>query len=255
MALQDRLPLDGKVALVTGAGRNIGRSIALALAGAGATVAVNGRSDREAVDATVAEIQSAGGRALGLMADVADPAQVDDMANRLRSDVGRLDVLVSNAGLRRQTPFLEMSFEEWREIMSVALDGAFLLCRAAVPLMVESGDGGTIVTLSGVSNHIGTLNRVHVNASKAGLEGLTRGLARELAPHAITVNAVAPGMIDTVRGASAGSAPGALSPEVVPLGRKGAPEEIAAMVLHLASPLGRYVTGQTIHVNGGAFLT
>jgi 3-oxoacyl-[acyl-carrier protein] reductase len=165
---------------------------------------------------------------------------------------GGIDILVSNAGLRRQTPFLEMSLAEWREILSVALDGAFILCRAAVPHMLGRG-GGAIVALSGISTHVGTPNRCHVSASKAGLEGLMRALAIELAPHAITCNTVAPGAVDTVRGASAGVLPPTLSG--VPLGRKASMEEIAAAVRYLAGSEGRYVTGQTLHVNGGAFLT
>ena len=165
---------------------------------------------------------------------------------------GGIDILVSNAGLRRQTPFLEMSLAEWREILSVALDGAFILCRTAVPHMLGRG-GGAIVGLSGISTHVGTPNRCHVSASKAGLEGLMRALAIELAPHGITCNTVAPGAVDTVRGASAGTSPQRLAN--VPLGRKAATEEIAAAVRFLVGPEGRYITGQTLHVNGGAFLT
>jgi 3-oxoacyl-[acyl-carrier protein] reductase len=147
---------------------------------------------------------------------------------------------------------LEMSLEEWREILSVALDGAFVLCRAAVPQMVRRG-GGAIVGLSGISTHVGTPNRCHVSASKAGLEGLMRALAIELAPHGITCNTVAPGAVDTVRGASTGTLAQRLLD--VPLGRKAAVEEIAAAVRFLVGPEGRYITGQTLHVNGGAFLT
>jgi 3-oxoacyl-[acyl-carrier protein] reductase len=168
------------------------------------------------------------------------------------STFGGLDILISNAGLRRQTPFLEMSLEEWREILSVALDGAFVLCRAAVPQMVRRG-GGAIVGLSGISTHVGTPNRCHVSASKAGLEGLMRALAIELAPHGITCNTVAPGAVDTVRGASTGTLAQRLLD--VPLGRKAAVAEIAAAVRFLVGPEGRYITGQTLHVNGGAFLT
>jgi 3-oxoacyl-[acyl-carrier protein] reductase len=246
--------LEGKVALVTGAGRNIGRTIALRLAADGAAVVVNGRADRAAVDAVVAEIEAAGGRAIGLMADVGDRRAVGQMVEGAVGTLGGLDIVVSNAGLRRQTPFLEMSFEEWREILSVALDGAFILARAAAPHMIGRG-GGAIVALSGVSTHVGTPNRCHVSASKAGLEGLMRALAIELAPHRITCNCVAPGAIDTVRGASAGALPGTLVDSSIPLRRKGSVDEIAAMVRHLAGPEGRYITGQTIHINGGAFLT
>ncbi|WP_333671664.1 SDR family oxidoreductase [Elioraea tepidiphila] len=244
--------LAGKVALVTGAGKNIGRAIALTLARAGATVLVNGRSDRAAIEAVAAEIVAAGGRAVPQLADVSDPDAVAAMAREVAETLGGVDILVSNAGLRRQTPFTEMSYAEWREILSVALDGAFLLARAFVPQMIARG-GGAIVALSGISHHVGTPNRAHVSASKAGLEGLMRSLAVELAPHNIRCNCVAPGTIDTVRGASAGASPGMTGG--IPLGRKGTIEEIAAVVRLLAGPEGGYITGQTVHVNGGAFLT
>lgn len=247
-------PLEGKVALVTGAGKNIGRAIALALAADGAMVAVNGRSDRALVEATVAEIERAGGRAIPAMADVSDPAAVAGMVGAVKAAYGGIDILVSNAGLRRQTPFQSMSFAEWREIVSVALDGAFLLSREVVPSMIARG-GGAIVGMSGISTHVGTPNRCHVSASKAGLEGLMRALAIELAPHNITCNCVAPGAVDTVRGASAGPMPGTLADRGIPLGRKAAVAEIVAMVRLLAGPDGRYITGQTIHINGGVFLS
>jgi 3-oxoacyl-[acyl-carrier protein] reductase len=247
------LPLQGKVALVTGAGKNIGRCIALTLAADGATVLVNGRSDRAAVDEVVAEIEKAGGKAAAAMGDVSDPAVAPKLAEQAQKQFGGVDILVSNAGLRRQTSFLEMSFEEWREIMSVALDGAFLLGKAFVPQMVTKGKGGSFVAMSGVSTHVGTLNRCHVSASKSGLEGLMRALARELAPHKITCNAVAPGAIDTARAATAGPRP--IQGRPIPLGRLGNVEEIAAMVRLLVGPEGTFITGQTIHVNGGEFLT
>jgi 3-oxoacyl-[acyl-carrier protein] reductase len=243
----------GKVALVTGAGKNIGRTIALDLAARGASVVINGRADRTSMDGVVAEINSAGGQAIGCLADVSDPAATGVMVDAAVAAFGGIDILVSNAGLRRQTPFLEMSFAEWREILSVALDGAFILTRAAVPHMLGRG-GGAIVALSGISTHVGTLNRCHVSASKAGLEGLMRALAIELAPHAITCNSVAPGAVDTVRGASAGTLPSRLSEGGIPLGRKADVSEISAAVRFLAGPDGRYITGQTLHVNGGVFL-
>jgi 3-oxoacyl-[acyl-carrier protein] reductase len=244
----------GKVALVTGSGKNIGRTIALDLVARGASLVINGRGDRSAVDGVVAEINAAGGQAIGCMADVSDPDATQRMIADAVAAFGGIDILVSNAGLRRQTPFLDMSFAEWREILSVALDGAFILARAAVPHMLGRG-GGAIVALSGISTHVGTPNRCHVSASKAGLEGLMRALAIELAPHEITCNAVAPGSVDTVRGASAGGAlPSNLADRGIPLGRKAAVAEISAAVRFLAGPDGRYITGQTLHVNGGVFL-
>ena len=246
--------LDGKVALVTGAGRNIGRCIALTLARDGAAVAVNGRSDRAAVDAVVAEIEAMGGRAMAAMADVTDEASVRAMADAVAARFGGVDIAVSNAGLRRQTKFLDISLAEWREILSVALDGCFILAQAVVPQMIARG-GGSLIGLSGVSTHVGTLDRCHVSASKAGLEGLMRALAKELAPHGIRCNSVAPGSIDTVRGASAGSQPSTITERGIPLGRRGHVQEIADVVRLLAGPEGGYITGQTIHVNGGTFLT
>jgi len=246
-------PLAGKVAIVTGAGKNIGKCIAETLAADGAAVVVNGRNDRAILEATASSIRAAGGRALTFVADVSNQEAVAAMVEAAVGEFGGVDIAVSNAGLRRQTPFLEMTLAEWREILSVALDGAFILAKAVAPEMVKRG-GGAFIGLSGVSHHAGAKGRVHVNASKAGLEGFVRGLAIELAPHNITVNAVAPGSIDTVRGPSAGGPGGRSHSGGIPLGRQGRVEEIAAMVRLLAGPDGRYVTGQTIHVNGGLFL-
>lgn len=246
--------LAGKVALVTGAGKNIGRAIALSLARDGAAVVVNGLSDQAAISAVAGEITAAGGRAMTYLADVSDPRAVGQMLAAVEDTLGGVDIAVSNAGLRRQTAFVDMSLEEWREILSVALDGAFILAKAVVPSMIRRG-GGSFIALSGISTHLGTPNRAHVSASKAGLEGLMRALAVELAPHGIRCNAVSPGSIDTVRGAAAGARPATHTDAGIPLGRKGHVNEIAATVRLLAGPEGGYITGQTIHVNGGAFLT
>ena len=246
------LPLQGRVAFVSGAGKNIGRAIALTLAQDGAAVIVNGRKDKDAVDAVVREIEGAGGKALAAMGDVSDP-QGGARLEAAGEKMGGVDILVSNAGLRRQTRFLDMSYEEWREIMGVALDGAFLLGKAFIPQMVAKGKGGAFVAVSGVSTHVGTPNRCHVSASKSGLEGLMRALAVELAPHKITCNALAPGAIDTARGAAAGPRPVENRP--IPLKRFGTVDEIAAMVRLMVGPQGSFITGQTIHVNGGEFLT
>jgi len=244
--------LAGKVAIVTGAGKNIGKAIAGALAEAGAAVVVNGRGDRAIIEETAREIRAAGGRAMPYLADVSKPDAVAAMVEATVREFGGVDIAVGNAGLRRQTPFLEMSLDEWHEILAVALDGAFILAKATVPEMIKRG-GGALIGLSGISHHSGAANRIHVNASKGGLEGMMRGLANELAPHNITANCVAPGSIDTVRGASAGGPQGRAMSRAIPLGRQGKPEEIAAMVRFLAGPEGRYITGQTIHVNGGLF--
>src|SRR6266404_833665 len=245
--------LAGKVAIITGSGKNIGKAIAETLARDGAAVVVNGRGDRAIIEETAKEIRAAGGRALPFLADVAKPDAVASMVEAAVKEFGGVDIAVGNAGLRRQTPFLQMDLEEWHEILAVALDGAFILAKATVPEMIKRG-GGTFIGLSGVSHHAGSSGRIHVNASKAGLEGMIRGLAIELAPHNITANCIAPGSIDTVRGASAGGPHGRGMSREIPAGRQGRPEEIAAMVRFLVGPEGRYVTGQTIHVNGGLFL-
>jgi 3-oxoacyl-[acyl-carrier protein] reductase len=190
-----------------------------------------------------------------LLADVSQEGAVADMEAEIARRHGGVDVLVCNAGLRRQTAFLEMSLAEWREILSVALDGAFILSRAFAPRMIGRG-GGSIIALSGISTHLGTPNRAHVSASKSGLEGLMRALAVELGPQGIRANCVAPGAVDTARGASAGAMPQTLGrDESIPQRRKASVQEIADVVRLLAGPEGGYITGQTIHVNGGAFLT
>jgi len=247
-------PLDGKVALVTGAGKNIGRAVALKLAADGAAIAVNGRADRAIVDAVVGEIKATGGKAMAAMGDVTDARAVEQMTAGVIADLGGIDIVVSNAGLRRQTSFLDMQLQEWREILSVALDGAFILAKATVPSMISRG-GGAFVAMSGISTHVGTPNRCHVSASKAGLEGLMRALAIELAPKRITFNCVAPGAVDTTRGATAGPMPGTLADRGIPLARRATVDEIAGTVRYLVGPEGAYTTGQTIHVNGGVFLT
>ena len=245
--------LDGRVAIVTGAARNIGRAIAMALSEAGAGIVVNARQDSAAAIAVAEDITASGGRAIPLIGDVTLEETASELAKAAIDTFGRIDILVSNAAIRRQQPFLEISLDDWHEVLAVPLDGAFLCARACVPHMIEAG-GGSIVTLGGMSAFVGTLNRVHVAAAKAGLIGMTHALAVELAAHNIRVNCVAPGAIDTVRGASAGARPPGVSAEKIPAGRLGRPEEIAGMVRHLCMPDGAYVTGQTIHVNGGAFL-
>ena len=245
--------LDGKVALVTGAGRNIGRAIALELADAGAVVAVNARTNREEIDAVAREIEAAGGRALALLADVAAAAAVQDMIRALVERFGRIDILVNNAALRRGAPIEAITAAEWREVMATTLDGAFYCAQACVPYLREGG-AGTIVNIGGLTGYAGAKNRVHVVAAKAGLAGLTRALAQELAVDNITVNCVSPGLIETVRGGSSAVNPDHHRTTQNVVGRRGAPEEVAAAVLYLCGPGARYVTGQTLHVNGGAWM-
>ena len=198
-------------------------------------------------------MREAGGAASVHMADIRDPAQARGLVDAAVGRFGRLDVLVNNASLRRQTKFVDMTPEEWREIMSTTLDGAFFCAHAAAPRIAAAG-GGSIVNLGGISAHVGAVGRVHAVTAKAGMVGLTRALAKELAADDITVNTVVPGSIETIRGAAAGGNHGrSVLPDSL-AGRRGQPDEVAAMVRFLCSSEARYVTGQTIHVNGGAFM-
>jgi 3-oxoacyl-[acyl-carrier protein] reductase len=240
--------LAGKVALVTGAGRNIGRAIACALADAGASVVVNAR-------ASIDEIQSVEGKignAMAVLADVTDAAAVERMLAQTRRRFGRLDILVNNAAIRAVEDIDGIDLERWREVTGVILDGAWNCIRASLPLLKEA-EGGAVINIGGMSAHAGAKGRPHVVAAKAGLVGLTRALAHDLAPFAITVNCVVPGLIETVRGASSGARPAHPGTDTL-LGRRGTPEEVAGAVRFLAGPGARYITGQTLHVNGGAFL-
>jgi 3-oxoacyl-[acyl-carrier protein] reductase len=247
--------LEGRVALVTGAARNIGRAIALDLASAGAAVVLNARSVSAEIEAVAAEIVAGGGRAIVHAADVSDPAQVAGLAEAGAAAFGGLDILVCNAAIRRESAFAELDYAAWREVTSVILDGAFLCAHAALPYLRQS-QAGTIVTIGGMSAHSGSANRAHVMAAKAGIVGLTRALAIDLGPDGITANCVVPGLIDTVRdAASTGGEPAHHSSRKTLLGRRGEPEEVAAAVRYLCGPGARYITGQTLHVNGGAFLS
>ena len=194
----DPKDLAGRVAIVTGSARNIGRAIALELARAGAAVIVNGRTAGAEAEAVAGEIRKSGGRAAVKMADVADPEAAASLIAAAVEAFGRLDILVNNASVRREMDFAELDYREWREIPSIMLDGAYLCSHAALPHLIASGSGA-IVNIGGVSAYTGAAGRAHVIAAKAGVDGLTRALAHDLAPHGITVNCVAPGIIDTTR--------------------------------------------------------
>ncbi|HVJ34311.1 MAG TPA: SDR family NAD(P)-dependent oxidoreductase [Terriglobia bacterium] len=245
--------LAGKVCIVTGSARNIGRSIALALAAEGAAVVVNANRSQAEAQAVANEIKAAGGQAVVQLADVTDPAGAGTLVKAAVDSFGRIDCVVNNAAIRRETAFAEMSFAEWREVVSIILDGAFLVSQAALPYLAKS-DAGSIINIGGMSAHTGAAHRAHVVAAKAGLVGLTRALAHDLAPQKITVNCVVPGMIDTVRGGSAAAKPNHHAQHQPLIGRRGTPQEIADLVVFLAGPKARYLTGQTIHANGGVFM-
>ncbi len=245
--------LSGKVALVTGGARNIGRAIARALAAGGAAVMVNANTSREAAQETVKMVEDAGGKTALFFADVTDAKAVAQMVDATVKRFGRLDILVNNAAVRSETPFATTTLEEWRRVLSTVLDGAFICTQACLPHLIRAG-GGAVVNIGGLTGHKGALHRSHVVTAKGGLAAMTKALALDLAEHGITVNCVVPGTIETQRGL-----PGA--PErpdhrrtLPPIGRRGTPEEIAAMVRMLCGPDARYVTGQSIHVNGGGLM-
>ena len=240
--------LKGQVAIVTGSARNIGRSIAERIAAAaGAAVVINARQSQAEAELVASEIVARGGRAIAVVADVTKQDSVEDLIGAAITSFGRLDILVNNAALRMDAPIEEIAFNQWRAVLASILDAAFLCSQAALPHLKQNGLG-TIVNIGGVAGHTGVSHRVHVAAAKAGLAGLTRALAAEVAAFGITVNCIAPGRIETTR---TGALPAHFLERPVPLGRGGRMEEIAAMVLHLASKNGRYITGQVIHVNGG----
>ncbi len=243
--------LAGKAAIVTGAGRNIGRAIALALADAGASVVVNVRSNKAEADKVIGEIAAAGGKAVAVVGDIGDAKVAQALADAAIKSFGRIDILVNNAALRREKPISEMSYADWREVMDVALDGAFHCVLASLPAMRKNG--GTIINIGGMSAHIGSKHRAHVMTSKAALVGFSRALAHDLAEDKITANCVVPGAIDTSRPTTSPKPAHHLTHGTI-TGERGKPEDVAAMVRFLAGPGGRNITGQTLHVNAGAYL-
>jgi 3-oxoacyl-[acyl-carrier protein] reductase len=244
--------LSGRVAIVTGAGRNIGRAIALALADAGAAVVVNARSNQKEVEAVASEIAKSGGKALACTADVTDPEAVEKMAAAAAARFGRIDILVNNAAVRAEQAFESMTLADWRAVTQIILDGAFNCVKACLPHLKHSGSGA-IVNIGGLSAHTGAARRPHVVTAKAGIVGFTRALAHEFAPDRIRVNTVTPGLMATPRPAGA---PEPQHHSILQLlaGRRGEPSDIASAVRFLCGPGAAFITGQNIQLNGGAFL-
>jgi 3-oxoacyl-[acyl-carrier protein] reductase len=247
------MSLQGKVAVVTGAGRGIGRAVARALAAGGATVVVNDR-DQAAVDDCVRELRGRGWKATPAVADVADSAEVSRLFAEVERVHGRLDVLVNNAAISRPRPLTETTDEDWQAVLAVNLSGVFYCCRAAFPLMKL---GGRVINLSSVSAYTGRVlsNNAAYVASKAGVDGLTRALAREGLAHGITVNSVAPGVVETEIHAHLPPDARERLPSLVPSGRVTTADEIAEIVRFLASSESDQLTGQVIHVNGGMYFS
>ena len=244
--------LEGKVALVTGSGRNIGRATVLKLAGEGAHVVVNARSNQAEADAVVREAQGMGVRALAIVADVARRDQVEAMAARALSEFGRVDILINNAAIRPHKPFLELTDADWELVRGVVLDGGLYLTRALIGKMVENKYGRVLFFVGDGAYSGRGSGRAHLSAAKMALVGLARGLASEFAPHNVRVNVVSPGSIDTRRDNPEWYGGRPPDSSGIPLGRQGKIEEIAATCLFLVSEDGGFITGQTIHVNGGA---
>ena len=242
--------LEGMAAIVTGSTGNLGRAIAKALAEAGAGVVINGRTSGEEAASIVQEIENSGGRAIVHLADVTVPEQVEGMVAAAVEAFGRLDILVNNVGPASTNPVTEIDYDDWRRIMTTKLDSAFFCVKASVPHLAKHGKG-VIINIGASSAHTGNPNRSVDVAAKMGLAGLTGSLAVELAPQQITVNCVAPGRI-----AQPGASTTAhFKTKPIPMGREGTAEEFAATVRFLCGPNSRYTTGQTLHVNGGWYVS
>ena len=244
--------LAGKVALITGGNTGIGRAVALAYADEGADVAVAWVAREAEARSLVDEVERRGRRGLAVRCDVAVEADVNALIPAVRERLGRIDVLVSNAGIQKAQPIVETSAEDWDRMLAVHLRGAFLCCRAVAPPMIAQGSGRIVVVASQLA-YVGRAGYTAYSAAKGGLLTFTRALARELAPHGVLVNAVAPGLVDT------GFDP--LSEEAkrahasgLPLGRLGAPEDLVGAFVFLASDESRYFCGQTLHPNGGEIM-
>lgn len=243
----------GRVTIITGSARNIGRATALALAADGISVTVHARQDQEGVDETVALVEQVGVEACGHLSDITTEDGAASLIQAAMDRFGRIDILINNASIRRNAPLTEISLNEWREVLAVCLDGAFLCTRAAVPHMRTQG-GGRIVNIGGLAGHRGMMGRAHVGAAKSGLIGFTKALATELAADSIVANCVVPGLIETKRGAAAGGKPDHPLGLGTLVGREGYPEEVAMWIATLCRPEAAFTTGETIHVNGGAYL-
>jgi 3-oxoacyl-[acyl-carrier protein] reductase len=245
-----QIRLDERVALVTGGSRGIGRAIALSLATTGATVIVNYRGNQAAADETVASIEAAGGKAVAIQADVANGEDVERLFKEVSERFGRIDILVNNAGITRDTLMLRMKDDDWDAVMDTNLRGLFLCTRAALRPMTRAR-WGRIINITSVVGLMGNAGQANYAAAKAGIIGFSKSVAREIGSRSITVNAVAPGFIDTELTAVLGPDTREALIKQIPLGRLGTPEDVASLVTFLASEQAAYITGQTFNTDGG----
>ena len=246
------IDLSGKIALITGSTRGIGRSCAEKFAQAGAKVVVTGRSEDRAKEVAGEINKSYGSEAYGYALDVGDKSSVEDLFKRVNEEVGGVDILVNNAGITKDTLFMRMKLEDWEKVINVNLTGTFLATSLAIKGMIKKR-WGRIINMSSVVAFIGNVGQANYSASKSALIGFTKTLARELAPRNVTVNAIAPGFIET-------DMTDAIPEDIkenflkqIPMGRYGSAEEVANVALFLASDLASYITGEVVHVNGGMF--
>jgi 3-oxoacyl-[acyl-carrier protein] reductase len=246
------MTLSGKTALVTGAAQGIGREIALALATDGADVAICD-VNLEAAQKTAGDLAAKGRKSLALKANVAASAEVNAMIDQVMEKFGRIDILVNNAGITRDGLILRMKDEDWDLVLSINLKGAFFCTRAALKYMSKQR-GGTVINIASIVGAMGNAGQANYVASKAGLIGLTKTIAREYANRGITANAVAPGFIDTAMTQALSENVRQELAKQIPMGKLGTPEDVANAVRFLASPLASYITGQVIHVNGGMYM-
>lgn len=246
------MSLNGKIALVTGAAQGIGRDIALALATDGADVAICD-VNLEAAQKTAGDIEAKGRKSLALKANVAASADVTAMIDQIVEKFGRIDILVNNAGITRDGLILRMKEEDWDLVLSINLKGAFLCTKTALRYMSKQR-GGTIINIASIVGAMGNAGQANYVASKAGLIGLTKTIAREYANRGITANAVAPGFIDTAMTQALSENVRVELAKQIPMGKLGTPEDVANAVRFLASPWASYISGQVIHVNGGMYM-